>query len=91
MTAWHDLTPDQQKQIDALLFARQKIQAIRLYREWTQAGLKQAKDAIEAREAELRKQSPDSFSSKPSGCFSVVLLAVTIMAAATWAGVKMLG
>ena len=90
MNTWQALTPEQQKQIDALLTGRQKIQAIKLYRDWAQVGLKQAKDAVDAREAELRKEFPQSFSSKPSGCFSMVLLALSGVAGAAWVGVKVL-
>ncbi|MGC3996344.1 MAG: ribosomal protein L7/L12 [Anaeromyxobacter sp.] len=45
------LTPDQQRQVAAELRAERKIQAIKLYREFTDVGLKEAKDAVEAMEA----------------------------------------
>lgn len=78
------ITPEQQQQVDALLFGGKKIEAIKLYREWTQAGLKEAKDAVDGREAELRTQSPQSFSRQPPGCFSMILLPVAVMAAVTF-------
>ncbi len=47
------LAPDQRKEIDGLLRGRQKIAAIKLIRELTGLGLKEAKDAAEQRLAEL--------------------------------------
>lgn len=75
MNTWDDLAPEQQKRIDALVLGGQKIEAIKLYQELTGAGLKQGKEAVEAREAELRRQSPERFPGKRSGCFAMVLLA----------------
>jgi hypothetical protein len=72
------ITPERQQQVDALLFSGKKIHAIKLYRQWADVGLKEAKYAVDAREKELRQQSPQSFSSQPSGCFGMVLLAIGI-------------
>lgn len=44
----HQLTPDQQRQVAAEIRAGRMIQAIKLYRECTGVGLKEAKDAVEA-------------------------------------------
>ena len=44
------LTPDQAAEIDEALDRGRKIEAIKLYREWTGLGLKEAKEAIEAYE-----------------------------------------
>lgn len=43
--------PEQQRQIAVEIRAERKIQAIKLYREFTHSGLKEAKDAVEAMEA----------------------------------------
>jgi hypothetical protein len=51
---------------DALLQNR-KIQAIKIYREFTGMGLKESKDDIDRLEASLRKQFPDKFASPPQG------------------------
>ena len=79
------LTEPQQKQLDELLYGRQKIQAIKLYREWTRVGLKEAKDAVEMRQASLRTLSPESFPAKGGGCMSVMVLAGGAVAAWVWA------
>ena len=61
--------------IQADLFAGRKIQAIKIYREASGLGLKEAKDAMEAYEARLRQEHPDRFTAAPSkGCVSTILL-----------------
>ena len=67
-------TPIPEEKIAALrelIFNRRKIEAIKLYRELTGFGLKEAKDAVEELETSLRKEFPDKFSSRPpgKGCF----------------------
>jgi len=56
----------------------QKIQAIKLYREATGAGLADSKDAVEKLEREMREQHPENFGPKPArtGCAGVILLLV---------------
>jgi len=68
-------------QVQQALFQGQKIEAIKLYREATNQGLKESKDAVEKMEAELRQRSPERFSAKTSGkgCAGVLLLMVTAM------------
>lgn len=55
----------------SLLFSGRKIEAIKLYREVTGIGLKEAKDAVEELEAFLRKDAPEKFAAPPAGkgCF----------------------
>lgn len=67
--------------IKRALFAGQKIEAIKIYREQTNAGLKEAKDAIEKLEAELRASSPEKFSAAPAkaGCVGALLVAVLLI------------
>ena len=54
----------------ALLQGR-KIEAIKLYREFTGMGLKESKDDIDKLEVSLRQQFPDKFATQPQGkgCF----------------------
>ncbi len=57
------------------LFAGRKIQAIKRYRDTTGAGLKDAKEAVEAIEADLRTRMPERFSTAAAGgCLTVLLL-----------------
>ena len=59
---------------DALQSGR-KIEAIKLCRELTGLGLKDAKEYVEKLEAELRKENPDTFP-EAKGCISVLALGV---------------
>ena len=61
-------------QVLALMQGQKKIEAIRLYREQTGAGLKQAKDAVEALAAK------QGISPKGAGCAGMVLLIVMVLA-----------
>ena len=64
--------------------AVRKIAAIKLYREATGTGLKEAKDAVEGMEKDLRQREPDKFakSAGKSGCMSVVAAVVLLISAA---------
>ena len=58
--------------LQSLVFSNRKIEAIKLYREITGLGLKEAKDGVEAIEASLRKEFPEKFSTaapQRRGCF----------------------
>ena len=73
------------------MFARRKIQAVKLYRETAQVGLAEAKREVEKLEAELRKAAPERFDpcAKMSlkwvvmilVCHSVVVVGLTIASA----------
>ena len=66
-----------------LLFAGQKIQAIKLYREQVQpgAGLAEAKQAVERLEAGLRAQHPEKFTAaaQKSGCAAVLAVFAVLL------------
>jgi ribosomal protein L7/L12 len=65
-------------QIQAAIFAGNKIQAIKLYRTATGEGLKESKGFIDALEAELRRTDPDKFTAPPlrgCGVAAAILLA----------------
>ena len=70
------ISPEATKQIENLVFAEQKIAAIRFYREHSGEGLKEAKDFVEAVEAELRAREPGKFAVRPAGtgCLGMLLL-----------------
>lgn len=69
------------KRVREEMFAGNKIQAIKLYREQTGVGLKEAKDAVEKLEAELRASSPELFAKPPAsgGCGLTVLCALAVV------------
>ena len=71
--------------IKEALFRGQKIEAIKLYREGTGAGLADAKTAVEKLEVDLRAASPEKFTS-PSpapakGCLGVIVMAGVVVGA----------
>ena len=71
-----------------LLFAGQKIQAIKLYREQVQpgAGLAEAKQAVEQLESVLRAQHPEKFTAaaQKSGCAAVLAVFAVLVIVLFW-------
>ena len=68
------------EQITQAILSGNKIEAIKLYREQNNVGLKEAKDAVDKMEAELRSASPDKFSvTKASGCLGVMTLVIGML------------
>jgi hypothetical protein len=58
------------------LYAGRKIEAIKIHREVTGAGLRESKDFIDALEAQLRIESPQRFSGPSKrGCAGMIVLA----------------
>ena len=80
------LPPDELARISQALFQGQKIQAIKLYRRITGSGLKEAKDAIEAIESDLRAKSPEQFLKQASqtGCLGILIAGCAISGLALW-------
>lgn len=75
-------TSDAERQsIETDLLAGRKIAAIKTYREATGAGLKEAKDAVEAMEAELRASSAGRFVAPAgkAGCLPMLLLPLLLV------------
>jgi hypothetical protein len=73
-------TDAQMNAIADALRAGNKIEAVKLHREATGSGLKEAKDEIEAIEAGLRARYPDRFPAKPAagkgGCLGLAAFGV---------------
>jgi hypothetical protein len=80
-------TPDETAAALAdLIFRGRKIEAIKLYRESTRVGLKEAKDAIDALEVSLRQSAPEKFTAAPRGrgCFGAAAVFCLCGAAVVW-------
>jgi ribosomal protein L7/L12 len=62
------LEPDSvlKNQIERLLTERKKIEAVKVYREATNCGLKEAKDEVEHIQAEMRREGYSSIPSAPA-------------------------
>lgn len=71
---------DVPQELQDLIFAGQKIQAIKLAREKKGWGLKEAKEQVESIQAQLRERFPDRFTASASGggCAGVLLAAVAL-------------
>jgi len=78
------LDPLQEKQLRDALFAGQKIEAIKIYREAGGGGLKDAKEKVKTIEIELRKTNPDAFkhSGNKAGCLGMLVICVLFAASA---------
>lgn len=71
-----ELTDQQWAEIDKLIYARRSIEAIKLYRGHTGSDLKDSKDAIDARCAELEAKNPKLFAPR-GGCMPMFLIFVS--------------
>ena len=78
-----ELSDEQWKSVEAELFAGRKIQAIKLVREATGCGLKEAKDVVDEHEKALRASSPEKFTRSKSGCVGMLVFLVFVGAALT--------
>lgn len=72
------MNPPSNQQIESIkqaVFAGQKIEAIKLYREATGLGLKESKEAVEKLESELRATQGERFakSGTSAGCFPILV------------------
>jgi len=80
-----DLSPETVEQVRQAIFAGQKIQAIKIYREATGHQLVDAKKFIDALTVRLREEEPESFtSSSSSGCSTVVCVLVFAAIGLVW-------
>jgi len=84
------IQPERMAWIHEALFKGNKIEAIKMYRDGTNLGLKESKQAMDKLEAELRQQSPDKFTAKAGkGCLGLIvglggLLAGVLVMAIIW-------
>lgn len=61
------------------IYARRKIEAIKLVREAAGVGLKEAKEFVEKFSDDLEAKSPEKFAAKPKGCGTAVLLLTLVV------------
>ena len=73
---------DKLSAIKEMLFQGRKIEAIKIFRKSSGAGLAEAKDAVEQLEKQLRETEPAKFtpSTERRGCLGVVIFLCVIMA-----------
>jgi ribosomal protein L7/L12 len=84
------LSNEQQLAIQQALYGAQKIQAIKIYREATGAGLSEAKAAVEKLEAELRAATPEKFTRPEArkGCVGLLLLLLVVIGFLCWGSTR---
>ncbi len=85
---------DKLERIKQSLFQGRKIEAIKLYRKGTGRGLKEAKEAVEKLETELRAASPEKFTAPTGGkgCLGVmVTLGAVVLLIVLWAACLFFG
>ena len=70
------ISPEVMKQIEEHVFAGNKIAAIKLYREHSGEGLKEAKDFVDEQGAKLRIRDPGKFTARPAskGCLNTIAM-----------------
>jgi len=79
------------QRVNEAIFSGHKVQAIKLYREATGVGLKEAKDFIEELTAKLREEHPEEFSaSEGQGCSSAALVLFAVGIAVSYLSIKAL-
>lgn len=78
----NDLSPEQTQQLTDALATGRKIEAIKLCRQASGMGLKEAKEYVEKLTAPLLEQEPEKYAALKStpggGCTSVILLSLTL-------------
>ena len=80
-----ELPEDRRAAILEAIYGARKIEAIKLVREATGCGLKEAKEFVEKLGAELYAKEPAKFTAAPtgkSGCVSVLMVVAVIVTAA---------
>jgi hypothetical protein len=76
--------PDPLQQLVDALANNQKIQAIKIYRDVTKCGLKEAKDAVEQFQARLAEKYPEQFKQSGIGCATLLILCMLGWATILW-------
>ena len=80
-----DMSEETGRALTNALFEGRLIEAVKIYKEFSGAGLKDSKEKIETLEAELRKECPEKFSaSSKTGCGAIVLVGGMLAALAGW-------
>lgn len=82
MTKEEELTKQDWETIDQFIFTGHKVTAIKMARNSGGYDLKEAKDLVENREAELRKKFPQKFVKAKSGCMGKAAVFLVLLGGA---------
>ncbi len=74
-----------ESELEQLIYSRQKLAAVKLYRERHSVSLLDAKHAVEKLTEELQTQSPERFIANSStGCASILIAIAVVQAEIVW-------
>ena len=73
------LTTEQLAQVDRALWEGRHIEAIKIYRGFVGCELVDAKQFVDQRFKELKRQNPTHFQRQPSGCLNLVFVVLIFM------------
>lgn len=79
-----NLTAPQRQSLENLLYEGRKIEAIKLYRQATGGDLRDAKQAVDAFESQLRQQWPQRFVARKAGCGTAAVIFLLFMLTWCW-------
>jgi len=80
----NELTTEQMQQITLAIAAGRNIEAIKLYREFSGAGLKDSKDFIDSLAIELHEKDPDKYPALPTGKGCLGVLGIVALSVVSW-------
>ncbi|MBT5017664.1 ribosomal protein L7/L12 [bacterium] len=79
-----DLTDEQRQEILDSIRQGNKIQAIKIFRDVTGAGLKESKEFVEELTSQLIKDDPESMQTAKAGCGAAMVLFVVGIGGLVW-------
>ena len=79
-----ELTTEQMQQIDRAIAAGRIIEAIKLHRQFSGAGLKDSKDFIEGLAVELHEKDPEKYPALRTGNGCVGVFAIVVLSVVSW-------
>ena len=76
-----DVTPEQIQQIANAIAGKKKIEAIKLYRDFTGSDLKNSKEFIETLAVQLHEKDPERYPLLPAGkgCLALIIAGIGLM------------
>ena len=80
----NELTTEQMQQIAHAIAAGRIIEAIKLHRQFSGAGLKDSKDFIEGLAVELHEKDPEKYPALPTGRGCLGVLAIVVLSVVSW-------
>jgi len=80
----NELTTEEMQQIGHAIAAGRIIEAIKLHRQFSGAGLKDSKDFIEGLAAELHEQDPEKYPALRTGNGCLGVFGIVVLSLVSW-------